>query len=68
MLAQRSGLSLRTIWNLERGVCKPRHPTAKSLLEALGLTWHKHHLILFPERPGQGRSDFDAFMERMKAR
>ncbi len=46
-LAERAGVSLRTIWSVERGnAC--RLPTKRKILEALGLS-REEHREAFPE-------------------
>ena len=44
-LAERSGLSVRTISNVETRKVEPTNKTKRKILEGLGITWERRHEV-----------------------
>ena len=51
-LAQRSGVSIRTILSIEKRNRRPLYPTRRKLLRALGLPWSMQRAMFGPP-PGK---------------
>ena len=52
-LERRSRVSRRTIHGIEAGSVRPRAPTRKKLLAALGLEWNRQADVFGPLGPGR---------------